>query len=156
RFMPAPVTIDEFVTLVRKCGLVDPRRLDAFLNHVFVAARLADDEPEKLASVLVRDGILTFFQAENLLKGKWRGFSVGKYHILEPLGSGGMGIVYLGEHKLMSHRVAIKVLPVALAEHPWFLDRFYQEARAVAALNHPNIVRAHDIGQEGKLHFLVM
>src|SRR5437764_11856617 len=56
----------------------------------------------------------------------------------------------------MRRRVAVKVLPAAKAEDPSALQRFYREARAVAALDHPNIVRAYDIDQDDKLHFLVM
>jgi eukaryotic-like serine/threonine-protein kinase len=56
----------------------------------------------------------------------------------------------------MRRRVAIKVLPPAKAEEPAALGRFYREARAAAALDHPNIVRTHDIDQDGNLHFLVM
>ncbi len=67
-----------------------------------------------------------------------------------------MGSVYLCEHKLMRRRVAVKVLPTAKADDPASLERFYREARAVAALDHPNIVRAYDIDQDDKLHFLVM
>ena len=67
-----------------------------------------------------------------------------------------MGQVYLCEHKLMRRRVAVKVLPTAKADDPSALERFIREARAVAALDHPNIVRAYDIDQDEKLHFLVM
>src|SRR5256714_3571791 len=67
-----------------------------------------------------------------------------------------MGSVYLCEHKLMRRRVAVKVLPQAKAEDSSSLERFYREARAVAALDHPNIVRAYDIDQDDTLHFLVM
>src|SRR5205085_3700334 len=76
--------------------------------------------------------------------------------LLEHLGSGGMGSVYLCEHRSMRRRVAIKVLPAARAKEDASIERFYREARAVAALDHPNIVRAHDIDDDGKMHFLVM
>src|SRR5206468_6479150 len=75
--------------------------------------------------------------------------------VLERLGAGGMGSVYLCEHTLMRRRVAVKVLPEKSADSS-SLERFYREARAVAALDHPNIVRAYDIDQEDNLHFLVM
>jgi serine/threonine protein kinase len=106
--------------------------------------------------LLIHEGLLTAFQALQLLKGRWRGFTLGKYKILDWIGSGGMGQVYLAEHRILHRLVALKVLPLELANDPWFLDNFYKEARAVAALDHPNIVRAHDIDQAGKLHFLVM
>src|SRR5262245_53528027 len=153
--MAAPSTIDEFLDLVRRSGVLDEKRLDTYLEKARAAGALPN-EPGKLAGVLVRDGLLTHFQAEQLVAGKWRRFHIGKYKVLERLGSGGMGSVYLCEHKLMRRRVAVKVLPTAKAEDPASLDRFYREARAVAALDHPNIVRAYDIDQDDKLHFLVM
>src|SRR5207302_8352959 len=120
------------------------------------AASALPAEPGKLAGVLVRDGVLTRFQADQFMLGKYRGFTIGKYKVLEQLGSGGMGSVYLCEHTLMRRRVAVKVLPKTKAEDPAALERFFREARAVAALDHPNIVRAFDIDQEDNLHFLVM
>ena len=67
-----------------------------------------------------------------------------------------MGAVYLCEHTLMRRLVALKVLPVEKLEDESNKERFYREARAVAALDHPNIVRAYDIDTYEKLHFLVM
>ncbi len=153
--MPSPTTIDEFLELVRKSGVVDEKRLTTYLEKARAAQSLPA-EPTKLAGLLVRDGVLTHFQAEQFLQGKWRRFTIGKYKVLERLGAGGMGSVYLCEHKLMRRRVAVKVLPTAKAEDTSSLERFYREARAVAALDHPNIVRAYDIDQDDKLHFLVM
>src|SRR4051812_49026747 len=153
--MPAPNSIDEFLDVVRKSGVVDEKRLQAQIDKLRAAGQLPS-EPTKLAGVLLRDGVLTQFQAEQFLQGKWRRFTLGKYKVLERLGSGGMGTVYLCEHIMMRRRVAVKVLPTAKAEDSSCLERFYREARAVAALDHPNIVRAYDIDQEENLHFLVM
>jgi serine/threonine protein kinase len=153
--MSAPATIDEFLAMIRESGLVDADRLAAAVNSLQETGTLPQD-PKEFAAILVEQGLLTYFQAGQLLQGKWRGFSIGKYLILERLGSGGMGIVYLAEHKLLHRRVAIKVLPLSMACDPWFLELFYREAQAAAALAHPNIVHAHDIDQDGKLHFLVM
>src|SRR5437868_6334266 len=113
-------------------------------------------DAKSTASLLVREGVLTGFQAEQLLEGKWRRFVIGKYRVLERIGSGGMSSVYLCEHKFMRRRAAVKVLPTSMAEDPAALERFYLEARAVAALDHPNIVRAYDVDQDDDLHFLVM
>jgi serine/threonine protein kinase len=153
--MPAPSTVSEFLDLVQKSGVVDEKKLDTYVAKLRASQALPDD-PGKLAGLLVRDGLLTQFQAEQVLLGKWRRFTIGKYKVLERLGSGGMGSVYLCEHKLMRRRVAVKVLPAAKADDTSSLERFYREARAVAALDHPNIVRAYDIDQDDKLHFLVM
>src|SRR6516164_5981442 len=153
--MPAPSSIAEFVELVRKSGVLDKKRLDDYMDKVRASASVPSD-PAKLSGLMVRDCLLTYFQAEQLMLGKWRRFNIGKYKVLERLGSGGMGSVYLCEHKLMRRRVAVKVLPTAKADDPSSLERFYREARAVAALDHPNIVRAYDIDEDEKLHFLVM
>lgn len=151
--MAVPATVDEFLDLVRKSGVADDKRLDAFLAK---SRSSLPTDPAKTAGVLVQNGLLTNFQAENILAGKWRRFSIGKYKVLERLGSGGFAQVYLCEHKLMRRRVAVKVLPVAKAKDSSALERFYREARAVAALDHPNIVHAYDIDQDEDLHFLVM
>jgi tetratricopeptide (TPR) repeat protein/tRNA A-37 threonylcarbamoyl transferase component Bud32 len=78
------------------------------------------------------------------------------YRILGRLGSGGMGEVYLAEDEKLGRRVALKVLPPALAQNPQRLARFRREARAVAALNHPNIVTLHSIEEDQGVPFLTM
>jgi serine/threonine protein kinase len=153
--MPVPTTCEEYLGLIRKSGVVDLERLEVAIEQLRSSGS-CPAEPKELARVLVRQGLLTYFQAEQLLNGKWRGFAIGKYRILERLGSGGMGVVYLGEHSIMRRRVAIKVLPLTLAEDPWFLQQFYRESQLIAALDHPNIVRAHDVDKDGQFHFLVM
>ena len=150
--MPAPATIDTFLKVVGKSGLVDPERLQLFLNQ----AGGLSATPRKLAARMVASGLLTQFQAEQMLQGKYRGFTIGKYKVLERIGSGGHSTVYLCEHLTVKRRVAIKVLPTAKAENPAALARFYREARAAGALDHVNLVKAHDIDQDNGLHFLVM
>jgi serine/threonine protein kinase len=152
--MAAPTTNDQFLDVLRKSRLVDEARLDAFLGHVGAAR---PETPRLFAERLVRQGFLTPFQASQLLTGKWRGFVIGgKYRLLELLGRGGMGTVYLCEHLRMRRLVAIKILPADRIQNPSSLERFDREARASAALDHPNIVRAHDVDQDEELHFLVM
>jgi serine/threonine protein kinase len=153
--MPSPSSSAEFLDLVQKSGLVEDKRLTAYADKLRADNAFPADA-KALSAQMIRDGILTHFQAEQILLGKWRRFNIGKYKVLERLGSGGMGSVYLCEHKLMRRRVAVKVLPTAKAADPSALERFYREARAVAALDHPNIVRAYDIDEDDKLHFLVM
>lgn len=155
--MSCPATVDELIDLVRKSGMVDDPRLNDYLAvRSSPPGGTGADAVQHLASDMVRDGLLTEFQKDQFLLGKWRGFTIGKYKLLERIGVGGMGQVFLGEHMFMRRRVAIKVLPPAKAEQPSALGRFYREARAAALLEHPNVVRTHDIDQDGNLHFIVM
>jgi serine/threonine protein kinase len=154
--MPAPSTADEFLDLVWKSGVVDDKRLSAYLARLRSGDLVSSEGPPELAGRLVRDGILTCFQAEQILAGKWRRFTIGKYQVLERIGSGRFGSIYLCEHQPTRRRVAVKVLPTARAQDPSSLERFYREARALAALDHPNVVRGYDIDQDEGLHFLVM
>ena len=84
------------------------------------------------------------------------GASVGPYTIGALLGVGGMGEVYLARDPRLHRDVAIKVLPAALASDPDRRRRFEHEARAVASLNHPNIVAIHDVGLAGGQPYIVM
>jgi eukaryotic-like serine/threonine-protein kinase len=153
--MSVPATADDLVLLIRKSGLVDERKLTAFLNS-HQKDGLLTSEPKKVVATMVREGLLTFFQGEQYLLGKWRGFTLGKFKLLERIGVGGMGQVFLCEHTFMRKRMAVKVLPPTKAEDPVSLGRFYREARVASGLEHPNIVRTFDIDQDGPLHFLVM
>jgi len=83
------------------------------------------------------------------------GKSLGPYEILEPIGAGGMGEVYLAMDTRLRRKVAIKVLPDDYASDPERLARFTLEARASAALNHPNIAAVYDVGQADGTHFMV-
>jgi len=83
------------------------------------------------------------------------GTKIGPYEIVAPLGAGGMGEVYRARDARLGRDVAIKVLPAALARDAERLRRFETEARAVAALNHPNILAIHDIGTHEGAPYLV-
>jgi serine/threonine protein kinase len=84
------------------------------------------------------------------------GKTIAHYTILEELARGGMGVVYLAEDTELQRRVAVKVLSPEVACDEERLARFEREARAVAALNHPNILGIHDFGTSGELPFAVM
>ena len=153
--MSVPSSVEELLQLIRKSGMVDEQKLSTYLQRRQLTRGLPGD-PREFADELVQDGILTYFQSEQFLLGKWRGFTIGKFKLLERVGVGGMGQVFLCEHMFMKRRVAVKVLPPAKADQPAALGRFYREARAAGGLDHPNIVRTHDIDQDGNLHFIVM
>jgi len=83
-----------------------------------------------------------------------RGTRLGHYEVISPLGKGGMGEVYLAQDVRLGRRVALKVLPTASADDQDSLARFIREARAASALNHPNIITIHDIGEAKGTHFI--
>jgi len=152
--MPSPSTPAEFLTLLCKSGLVQPERLRDSLRRLGPDAFLP---PGPLSEQLVRDGVLTGYQARQLLQGKWRGFLfAGRYRVLELIGKGGVSSVFLCEDLSLERKVAVKVLSSRTAADPSMLARFLREAQAVAALDHPNIVRTHDIDLEGERPFLVL
>ena len=80
---------------------------------------------------------------------------IGPYKIISLIGAGGMGEVYRARDPRLQRDVAIKVLPSSFTADPERLRRFEQEARAVAALNHPNIVSIYDIGSDNGVHYIV-
>jgi eukaryotic-like serine/threonine-protein kinase len=154
RDMPA-IAAERFLDALRQSGLLTAARLDAQVRRS--AAEGPPEDARELAARFVRDGLLTPFQADRLLQGKWQSLVIaGKYAILAPLGAGGMGQVFLAEHTMLRRRSAIKILPARLMADPAAVGRFNREARAVASLDHPNIVRAYDVDTADDLHFLVM
>src|SRR5512138_449246 len=85
-----------------------------------------------------------------------RGTRLGTYEVLAPLGAGGMGEVYRAKDLRLGREVAVKVLPAEVASSPDRLARFAREARAVAGLNHPNIVTLFSVEEEAGIRFLTM
>ncbi|NOY42951.1 MAG: serine/threonine protein kinase [Planctomycetes bacterium] len=145
-----------FLDLVKRSQLVEADQLDKFLKKFRAQHGGLPERQEALADAMIEAELLTSWQAEKLLAGKHRGFILGKYKFLRQLGKGGMSTVYLAEHMLMKRKVAVKVLPQNRVEDSTYLERFRIEARAAAKLDDPHIVRAFDIDNEGKTHYLVM
>jgi serine/threonine-protein kinase len=153
----AKIRIDKFLELLKRSGLVGKDQLNRALAEIKAEGQPLDDA-EQLANHLVDRGLITRWQAGKLLEGKSKGFFLGRYKLLGHIGTGGMSSVYLAEHTLMQRLVAIKVLPQKRVNEAdsSYLPRFYREARAAAALHHPNIVIAHDVDNEDDTHYLVM
>jgi serine/threonine-protein kinase len=155
----AKVKVDVFIDLLRNSGLVEKDRFNAALADILQRSggNLPTDVDD-VAKWFVDQKLITQWQAERLLEGRHKGFFLGKYKLLNHLGTGGMSCVYLAEHVLMQRRVAIKVLPKNRVEDTSYLARFHREAQAAAALDHRNIVRAYDVDVDdsGKVHYMVM
>lgn len=150
--MPIPRTAREYLQCTRESQLVASAVLDRYENADWTGQTVED-----AARLLVADGHLTLFQANYILKGRYKNFFFGKYKVLTPIGSGGASQVFLCEHSVMKHRVAIKMLKLKNTNDPGTLERFIREARAAATVNHPNVVRAYDFDQaEGKHYYIVM
>lgn len=151
------LTVGNFLQILERSGLVDRSRLSQTLADLErdVGASGANDS-RVVSSHLARVGLITDWQRQCLLQGRHHGFFLGKYKLLDHLGTGGMSAVYLAEHAVMRRRVAVKVLPLNRVNDSSYLARFHREARAVASLDHPNIVRAFDVDQDGDVHYLVM
>lgn len=150
------MTVEHFLDLVKRSQLVEAEQLQKVLRQWLPPEGGATLTAEELAEKLVSAGLLTRWQSNKLLEGRYKGFFLGKYKLLDHLGSGGMSSVYLAEHVLMQRRVAIKVLPKHRVQDASYLGRFHREAKAAAALDHRNIVRAYDVDTDGTNHYLVM
>jgi serine/threonine protein kinase len=153
----ATLNVNTFLDLVRRSGLAEETRLEKFLDELREenGGELPPDTI-KIADRLVEKKLITSWHRDKLFDRKYKGFFLGNYKLLSHLGSGGMSSVYLAEHVLMQRRVAIKVLPRARVDDSSYLGRFHLEAKAAAQLDHPNIVRAFDVSNEGDTHYLVM
>src|SRR5262245_48112773 len=140
----------------------DPKERPAFL-----ASACAGDEPlrrevESLIIAHEQAGQLLetpFSQvvADLLVDGQAQcldGQTIGHYKVLTRLGAGAMGEVYLAQDTRLGRKVALKLLPVEFTRDETRVRRFEQEARAASALNHPNIITIHEIGQANDLHFI--
>lgn len=112
-----------------------------------------------LVEIMLDRRLITFAQSEAVRRAagnRERLRLIGAYEILEELGAGGMGSVYKARHLDLGRLVALKVLKNELAGDPDFISRFRREARAVATLNHINIVHCYEVGREGDIHYMAM
>ncbi len=154
----ASVSVEKLIDLLKRSGLVEntdqiTQALGALKDE---SGGLIPGDPKTVTNFLIEKKLITQWQSEKLLEGRYKGFFLGKYKLLGHLGTGGMSSVYLADHVLMQRRVAIKVLPKGRVEESSYLARFKKEAQAAARLDHHNIVRAYDIDEDKGTHYLVM
>ncbi len=128
-------------------GVVHTDEYDALTETNRHAIERSSDDI-KLLDSLIGFRILTDYQASRIKVGRLHGLILGNYRVLDRIGSGGMGVVYRGEHRQLRTPVAIKALHPSPEQNARTLARFFQEARAVGKLKHSNIVAAIDAGEE--------
>jgi eukaryotic-like serine/threonine-protein kinase len=149
--VPPHVDRSTFLTNLRLSGLLSAAQLDEVLP------RLPDSPRGRvLARALVEQGLLTRFQAEQLLAGRNHGYFLDQYRILDQLGQGGMGRVFKAEHRSLGRVVAIKVLSPRLVKTGRAQELFLREIRAIGKLVHPNIVTAFDASRGNGRYYLVL
>jgi serine/threonine protein kinase len=149
-------TLKEFGKSLLRSRLLDSQRLREYAEQFFRQTPKTERSSRKFAKLLVESGELTRYQAERLLAGRTEGFFLGECKILDRLGAGGMGIVYLAEQLKLGRQVALKILPTQYSQDHDYLARFYREARAAAELKHPNVVQVYDVGEDHGTHYIIM
>ena len=142
--MVSPRIADEFLAVLKKSGLLSAVQIESAIES-YDLDKLANGT--EVAHTLLRRGLITRFQADEMLCGRSRGFFVDNYLLQEILGTGGMGRVYLAQDTNTGKQYALKMLPQTMQTEPGLVARFKQEARAGKKLRHPNIVRTHAIGR---------
>lgn len=132
-------------------GLVRAQMLGASAVGEFLAENanrlpeLAD--AETLGQELVKNGLLTEYQLGRIMAGTTNGMILGNHRVLDRLGRGSMGVVYLAEHLFLKRHVAVKVVRVDDDARAALVERFYAEMRVLAELHHPHVVTAYDAGK---------
>ncbi|MEK6235006.1 MAG: protein kinase, partial [Planctomycetales bacterium] len=142
------VSGDQFIDVLKQSKLLPA-------GQIASAENVGLGDPKEFARSLVKQGLLTAWQARQLLAGRHT-FFLRKYKLLDKLGEGGMGAVYKAEQAPMKRIVAVKVMSDKFLKDTVAVSRFHREIRSVAALSHPNVIRAFDADQAGRSHFLVM
>jgi serine/threonine protein kinase len=152
---PGMSRLDDFVADIARSGLVASEEVSRILAEL--PREPIEDADRRLARALVQQQKLTAYQARKILGGATKGFFLGGFRILRPIGQGGMGKVFLAVKNGTGNPVAIKVLPPKKAlEEGNALARFRREMDFSQLVKHPNLARTYDVGTEGDVHFMVM
>ena len=151
--MQAPAVANDFFALAEKSGLLDAEQVRKFSKQLGLAP---DTSARKIARELIKARILTPFQAERLLEGRYRGFVIDEFRVREVLGVGGMGCVYIAEDTIQDRKVALKVLAAKHSLDAGMLTRLKLEAEAGIQINHPNVIQTYKVDSTGAVNYLVM
>ena len=153
---PTQVT-NTFLKRLKRTGLLPERQVDSVAAE-FNLSR--EPSPAVCGQVFVDRGLLTSFQAEQIVNGQHHSLVIDDYEILELLGAGGMGRVYIARDRRNGERVALKTLTGRYQQDPSLRTRFRIEAMAGMKINHRRVVRAfklgHSDGVMGEIEYCVM
>jgi len=144
----------DLLSVIRSSGVIGDRQLAEIRSKVLQGDYPLDSV--ELAERLVQDNVLTSFQARRILSNRPQGLVVGRYIILDRIGSGSMGRVYKAHHAMMDRVVALKIIAPEIASNERVVARFQREMKLVGRLDHPNVVRAFDADQIHKVLYIVM
>jgi serine/threonine protein kinase len=152
-----PLPARGLLTHLHTHGLLTDAELTRLLSELGERVRGLTTR-ERMADALVHLGLMTKYVRGRALAGHLAGLVCGPYRVLDRAGAGTIGVVFLGEHTVLKRRVALKVLTGEVAEDGIARERFLIEARALAALDHPHVVRCYDAGtaRDGGEDFLYM
>jgi eukaryotic-like serine/threonine-protein kinase len=154
--MATPVTtVPDYCTLLVKSRLLPPEEVDALYKKWKEERPGSDTRVDSFRRFLIAKRALTDYQAALVQRGRPDGFFIGGYKILDQIGKGQMGGVYKAVHNF-GQLVALKVLPASKARSAHTLGRFQREARLLTQFDHPNVVRAYQVGEGGGAHYIVM
>ncbi|HVX15859.1 MAG TPA: serine/threonine-protein kinase [Pirellulales bacterium] len=145
-------TATDFYEQLQSSGLLTAEELADLHDEIRANRSLSAN---RLADTLIERGLITLWQARQMLTGR-HAFFVGKYKLLDRLGTGGMGTVFKAHHAMTDRVVALKLVNKSLLANAPAVARFRTEVRLICSLNHPNIITAYDADSVGDMHFLVM
>jgi len=148
-----PASLGEFGEQLAICEILSPHQIEE-LNDKVESGRWPTSGRE-LASRLFHEKWLTEFQARKMLASRAAELIVGRYLIIDRIGAGAMGEVFMAEHQFMGRVVALKMIKQELMSER-LIKRFQREMRLAARMNHPNVVRAYDADQVGNLFYIAM
>jgi serine/threonine protein kinase len=145
-------TPDTLLALLRRVELLAPDQVDEIARELVPHY----PDPVSLGEYLVRIEWLTPYQLQLLLAGQWTELTIGPYQILDRLGEGGLSEVFKAWDTLRGRVVALKVLRQDLTANPDAVRQFQREVKAITRLSHPNVIKTHEAGQHGRVHYFTM
>lgn len=148
-------SVRDYAALLAKSKLLPADEAESLYRLWKAESRGADDQVDSFRKFLLGRRCLTEYQAAMLLRGRADGFFIGGYKILDRIGKGQMGGVYRAVHTL-GQIVALKILPASKGKDTHILGRFLRESRLLPRLDHPNVVRAYQVGEVGSVHYIVL